>query len=149
MYLHQLLLMGLCNRQSAIDRFSEAGSHRFAFLICTKAGGVGINLTAADTVIIFDSDWNPQNDLQAGGLLHLHSADRPAPPQLECICLLTYCLRTGIRHKFSPPLFSVPNFGLVQRNCEEAPDKPCTGLCAPTGAGSVPPHRADERGKDL
>ena len=50
--------------QSAIDRFSEPGDHRFAFLICTKAGGVGINLTAADTVIIFDSDWNPQNDLQ-------------------------------------------------------------------------------------
>lgn len=53
--------------QSAIDRFSEPGDHRFAFLICTKAGGVGINLTAADTVIIFDSDWNPQNDLQARG----------------------------------------------------------------------------------
>ena len=50
--------------QSAIDRFSEPGDHRFAFLICTKAGGVVINLTAADTVIIFDSDWNPQNDLQ-------------------------------------------------------------------------------------
>jgi hypothetical protein len=52
--------------QSAIDRFSEPGDHRFSFLICTKAGGVGINLTAADTVIIFDSDWNPQNDLQVG-----------------------------------------------------------------------------------
>ena len=33
-------------------------------MLCTKAGGLGINLTAADTVIIYDSDWNPQNDLQ-------------------------------------------------------------------------------------
>ena len=52
-------------RQMAIDRFSKPGSDRFVFLLCTRAGGLGINLTAADTVIIYDSDWNPQNDLQA------------------------------------------------------------------------------------
>ena len=42
----------------------------FAMLLSTRAGGVGINLTAADTVIIFDSDWNPQNDLQAQARAH-------------------------------------------------------------------------------
>jgi chromodomain-helicase-DNA-binding protein 7 len=56
-------------RQAAIDRFqSKATNGReqpFIMLLSTRAGGVGINLTAADTVIIFDSDWNPQNDLQA------------------------------------------------------------------------------------
>ncbi|KAK6052847.1 protein, SNF2 family, partial [Cooperia oncophora] len=52
-------------RQASIDRFSKKDSDRFVFLLCTRAGGLGINLTAADTVIIFDSDWNPQNDLQA------------------------------------------------------------------------------------
>ena len=51
-------------RQEAIDRFSKPDSDRFVFLLCTRAGGLGINLTAADTVIIYDSDWNPQNDLQ-------------------------------------------------------------------------------------
>ncbi|EOB14309.1 Chromodomain-helicase-DNA-binding protein 9 [Nosema bombycis CQ1] len=58
------------NRQAAIDRFSDGDSDVFVFLLCTRAGGVGINLTAADTVIIFDSDWNPQNDLQAQARCH-------------------------------------------------------------------------------
>ncbi|KAM9544866.1 chromodomain-helicase-DNA-binding protein 9-like isoform 5-T7 [Salvelinus alpinus] len=57
-------------RQAAIDRFSKPDSDRFVFLLCTRAGGLGINLTAADTCIIFDSDWNPQNDLQAQARCH-------------------------------------------------------------------------------
>nr|CAD2199279.1 unnamed protein product [Meloidogyne enterolobii] len=45
-------------RQAAIDRFSKPENKDcFVFLLCTRAGGLGINLTAADTVIIFDSDW--------------------------------------------------------------------------------------------
>ncbi|KAJ9062473.1 hypothetical protein DSO57_1010496 [Entomophthora muscae] len=57
------------DRQIAIDRFSSSPDS-FVFLLCTRAGGVGINLTAADTVVIFDSDWNPQNDLQAMARVH-------------------------------------------------------------------------------
>uniref|UniRef100_A0A4W4GPK3 DNA helicase n=1 Tax=Electrophorus electricus TaxID=8005 RepID=A0A4W4GPK3_ELEEL len=57
-------------RQAAIDRFSKSDSDRFVFLLCTRAGGLGINLTAADTCVIFDSDWNPQNDLQAQARCH-------------------------------------------------------------------------------
>ncbi|KAG9273824.1 chromodomain-helicase-DNA-binding protein 8-like [Astyanax mexicanus] len=57
-------------RQAAIDRFSKLDSDRFVFLLCTRAGGLGINLTAADTCVIFDSDWNPQNDLQAQARCH-------------------------------------------------------------------------------
>jgi SNF2 family DNA or RNA helicase len=57
-------------RQQAIDRFQahtvEGGVEPFIMLLSTRAGGVGINLTAADTCIIFDSDFNPQNDLQVG-----------------------------------------------------------------------------------
>ena len=57
-------------RQAAIDRFCKPGSTIFAFLLSTRAGGVGINLIAADTCIIFDSDWNPQNDVQAMARSH-------------------------------------------------------------------------------
>ena len=57
-------------RQRAIDRFCAKNSNVFVFLLSTRAGGVGINLTAADTVVIFDSDWNPQNDIQATARCH-------------------------------------------------------------------------------
>eukprot|EP00978_Attheya_sp_CCMP212_P016788 scaffold44276_cov43-Attheya_sp.AAC.3 len=56
-------------RQKAIDRF-ETEPDSFMFLLSTRAGGVGINLTAADICIIFDSDWNPQNDVQAQARCH-------------------------------------------------------------------------------
>jgi superfamily II DNA/RNA helicase len=56
-------------RQKSIDRYNKDPSS-FIFLLSTRAGGVGINLTAADTVIIFDSDWNPQNDIQAMARCH-------------------------------------------------------------------------------
>jgi SNF2 family DNA or RNA helicase len=53
-------------RQKSIDRFcTNSCEDSFVFLLSTKAGGQGLNLTRADTVIIFDSDWNPMNDLQA------------------------------------------------------------------------------------
>ena len=58
------------DRQRMIDQFNAEGSDYFIFLLCTRAGGLGINLNSADTVIIFDSDWNPQNDLQAQARCH-------------------------------------------------------------------------------
>src|ERR1700733_14658215 len=50
--------------------FCKPDSNRFIFLLSTRAGGVGLNLAAADTVIIFDSDWNPQQDMKAQARAH-------------------------------------------------------------------------------
>jgi ATP-dependent DNA helicase len=57
------------DRQENIDRFNNDPEYG-VFLLSTRAGGLGINLTAADTVIIYDSDWNPQQDLQAQDRAH-------------------------------------------------------------------------------
>ena len=53
------------DRQESMRAFNT-DPDMFAFLLSTRAGGLGINLTSADTVIIYDSDWNPQSDLQVG-----------------------------------------------------------------------------------
>lgn len=57
-------------RQRHIADYNQPGSDKFIFLLSTRAGGLGINLTTADVVIIFDSDWNPQMDLQAMDRAH-------------------------------------------------------------------------------
>lgn len=57
-------------RIAAIDEYNKPGSDKFVFLLTTRAGGLGINLTTADIVILYDSDWNPQADLQAMDRAH-------------------------------------------------------------------------------
>ena len=58
------------DRSDLLRQFNEEGSEYFCFLLSTRAGGLGLNLQAADTVIIFDSDWNPHQDLQAQDRAH-------------------------------------------------------------------------------
>lgn len=62
-------------RNLAVKNFST--NDIFVFLLSTKAGGVGMNLTAADTVIFMDTDFNPQNDLQAAARCHRIGQNRP------------------------------------------------------------------------
>ncbi|XP_077573754.1 chromodomain-helicase-DNA-binding protein 1-like [Stigmatopora nigra] len=62
-------------RNLAVKNFSTQDV--FVFLLSTKAGGVGMNLTSADTVIFMDSDFNPQNDLQAAARCHRIGQHRP------------------------------------------------------------------------
>lgn len=64
-------------RRRAINNFNEKNSKDFIFLLSTRSGGQGINLATADTVIIFDADYNPQNDLQAAGRVHRIGQSKP------------------------------------------------------------------------
>ena len=68
--------MGYEDRQVNIDNFNETDKVNL-FLLSTRAGGLGINLTAADTCIIYDSDWNPQQDLQAQDRCHRIGQTKP------------------------------------------------------------------------
>ena len=58
------------DRIKSIDDYNAPDSEKFIFLLTTRAGGLGINLTTADIVVLFDSDWNPQADLQAMDRAH-------------------------------------------------------------------------------
>lgn len=58
------------DRSDLLAKFNDPASPYFVFLLSTRAGGLGLNLQTADTVIIFDSDWNPHQDLQAQDRAH-------------------------------------------------------------------------------
>ncbi|KAI7374399.1 chromatin remodeling complex SWI/SNF component SWI2, partial [Hortaea werneckii] len=58
------------DRSELLKEFNAPGSDYFCFLLSTRAGGLGLNLQTADTVIIYDSDWNPHQDLQAQDRAH-------------------------------------------------------------------------------
>ena len=58
------------DRQNSIEAFNSQRKLFEVFLLSTKAGGLGINLTSANVVLIYDSDWNPQNDVQAIARAH-------------------------------------------------------------------------------
>ncbi len=57
-------------KQAVVDEFNAPDSPCFVFLLSTRAGGLGINLTTADTIIIYDADYNPHADLQALSRAH-------------------------------------------------------------------------------
>eukprot|EP00727_Mastigamoeba_balamuthi_P011170 m51a1_g6676 putative myb domain-containing protein (1645) ;mRNA; f:210997-220030 len=64
-------------RDAQIEEFNKPGSDTLVFLLSTRAGGLGINLATADTVVLYDSDWNPQVDLQAQDRVHRIGQLRP------------------------------------------------------------------------
>ncbi|XP_011025768.1 PREDICTED: ATP-dependent DNA helicase DDM1-like [Populus euphratica] len=69
--------VNLGERKRQIEEFNDENSQYRVFLLSTRAGGLGINLTSADTCILYDSDWNPQMDLQAMDRCHRIGQTKP------------------------------------------------------------------------
>ncbi|KAF2642782.1 hypothetical protein P280DRAFT_506129 [Massarina eburnea CBS 473.64] len=84
--------MGSLEKQKRIDQFNAPDSSLFAFLLSTRAGGVGINLATADTVIILDPDFNPHQDIQAISRAHRIGQKK----KVLCFQLMT---RTSVEEK--------------------------------------------------
>jgi len=67
----------MVDRQDLVDRYNAENSDIFAFLLTSRAGGVGLNLTGADSVILHDVDFNPQTDRQAEDRCHRIGQSKP------------------------------------------------------------------------
>ncbi|KAL0903158.1 hypothetical protein M5K25_027515 [Dendrobium thyrsiflorum] len=80
------------DRDASIEAFNRPGSDKFVFLLSTRAGGLGINLATADVVILYDSDWNPQVDLQAQDRAHRIG-------QLKEVQVFRFCTEFTIEEK--------------------------------------------------
>jgi len=86
-------------RREQMNRFQQAGDSPGApvlFLLSTRAGGLGINLTAADTVIFYDQDWNPQMDIQAQDRAHRIGQTKPV---LVFRLVTAHTVETKIMHR--------------------------------------------------
>ncbi|WOK94287.1 hypothetical protein Cni_G02989 [Canna indica] len=88
------------DRGALVEEFNRPDSQAFMFLLSIRAGGVGVNLQAADTVIIFDTDWNPQVDLQAQARAHRIGQKRDVLVlRLETVRTVEEQVRAAAEHK--------------------------------------------------
>ncbi len=76
----------VAQREEQLSDFMRPDSTKFAFLLSTRSGGLGLNLTAADSVILYDSDWNPHADLQVCVCVCVHTCMRLSSPLCPYVC---------------------------------------------------------------
>ena len=87
--LHQL------NCFYVLQAYNAENSEKFIFMLSTRAGGLGINLYTADIVILYDSDWNPQMDLQAMDRAHRIGQKKQVSKHLFTTFLFVACTHRG------------------------------------------------------
>jgi superfamily II DNA/RNA helicase len=103
-------------RGAIVNSFNASDSPHFVFLLSTRTGGVGLNLQTADTAILYDSDWNPQMDLQAEARIHRIGQTRQA------------------NHSGSPPISLLP----PELNLQNQTEVTIFILCTPPKAHPTP-----------
>ncbi|KAJ1996076.1 putative ATPase [Coemansia sp. RSA 1358] len=116
-------------RQEAICRFNTTDVP--LFFLTTRSGGLGINLTAADTVVLFDSDWNPQQDLQAQDRVHRIGQQRPVIVYRLVIhgsCENAMIKRARAKRKLEKLVIHQSKFKGVKSNSSEAGDLDVAGI---------------------
>jgi chromodomain-helicase-DNA-binding protein 4 len=87
-------------RQSSIDKFNAPDSSVMCFLLSTRAGGLGINLATADTIIMYDADWNPHMDIQAYARAHRYGQTRKVMVyKLVCLDTIDEAIISKTKHK--------------------------------------------------
>ena len=120
-------------RDSLIETYNAPDSSKFVFLLSTRAGGLGINLQTADTVVLYDSDWNPQADLQA------QDRTRSQSPPPFFVFLMTYAPRArerAFQQQKRKRIFIRPLSTYFFKN-KNAPTHAKNGAQARTGSGSA------------
>ena len=126
-------------RRMAIDHFNAPDSQDFCFLLSTRAGGLGINLMTADTVILFDSDWNPQADLQAMARAHRIGQKNPVMIyRLVSKDTVEEEILERARNKLMLEFITIQR-GVTDKDAQELGDR-----MAKAGANSIEPTSSDD-----
>lgn len=111
-------------KQKRIDEFNAPDSALFAFLLSTRAGGVGINLATADTVIILDPDFNPHQDIQALSRAHRIGQKK----KVLCIQLVTRASAEEKIMQYGRKKMALDHVLIEQMDAEDAEDKDLEGI---------------------
>ena len=112
-----------------IDSPAYASQTITVMLLSTRAGGVGLNLTAADQVVIYDCDWNPQNDVQVG-----EQVSRVVAGSQKV--LRTFTPPPPLRCGFTPSKRCLGIRGALSRHLTARPPSPCRQRTVHTAWGS-------------